>query len=523
VKKPLLFALTLMLALTACQPNLAAPRPQATHTADSAPPPAALPTQPPAPSPTALPTRAEQPKPTPTVPLESPLALPKPPEPRPKYALEAWLDYAQHRLRVVERVDYPNTAGARLTALTLVVEPLRNPGVFQLGRIFDAEGQRVTNYRFEDLKLALPLTAPLDPGEWAVFTLEYALQLPSLGGLPHSRPQPLSYNELQANFGDWYPYIPPYSPAEGWLAHPAAAVGEHLVYDPADFEVTLHLEGAQTALVIAASAQPDETGDGWQQFEQRAARSFAWSASPYYQTLTQTVQLAEGREAVALSYSFPYHRQAGESLLRTLVEALTLYSELFGVYPRAALTAVQADFLDGMEYDGLFFLSTDFYNWHKDTPEDFLTALGAHETSHMWWLGLVGSDQAREPWLDEALATYSERLYYERYYPAALDWWWTWRVNYYEPSGPIDIQIYDLLAAPQQWRLYRDPVYLGGALFLEELRQWMGDEGFFAALKEYARRYAYRQADGAGFLEIMRQHSSQDPAPVIEKYFKYLR
>ncbi|OQY90021.1 MAG: hypothetical protein B6D39_08825, partial [Anaerolineae bacterium UTCFX2] len=89
--------------------------------------------------------------------------------------------------------------------------------------------------------------------------------------------------------------------------------------------------------------------------------------------------------------------------------------------------------------------------------------------------------------------------------------------------GPIDIQIYDLLAAPQQWRLYRDPVYLGGALFLEELRQWMGDEGFFAALKEYARRYAYRQADGAGFLEIMRQHSSQDPAPVIEKYFKYLR
>lgn len=511
------------LALTACQPGFVAPSEEATHAAGPASPPASRPAQTLALPQTAVPTRAGQPKMTPTIPPESAPILPDPPEPRPRYALEAWLDYAAHRLRVVERVEYPNTSGAPLPALTLVVEPLRTPGVFQLGRIFDASGQRVTNYRFEDLKLALPLAEPLNPGGIAVFTIEFALQLPAVSGLPPNRPQPLGYNDLQINFGDWYPFIPPYSLVDGWLAHPAAPVGERLVYAPADFEVTLHLEGAQTNLVVAASAQTEEVGDGWQRFEHRAAHSFAWSASPYYEALTQTVQLAEGREAIARSYFFPYHRQAGESLLRTLSEALRLYSEMFGPYPHGSLSAVQADFLDGMEYDGLFFLSADFYNWHKDTPEDFLTALGAHETSHMWWLGLVGSDQAREPWLDEALATYSERLYYEHYYPAALDWWWTWRVNYYNPSGPIDIQIYDPPAAPQQWRLYRDPVYLGGALFLEELRQWMGDDPFFAGLQEYVQRYAYQQADAAGFLEIMRRHSLEDPAPVIEKYFGHLR
>ena len=29
----------------------------------------------------------------------------------------------------------------------------------------------------------------------------------------------------------------------------------------------------------------------------------------------------------------------------------------------------------------------------------------AHELAHMWWYALIGSDQARSPWLDEGFAT----------------------------------------------------------------------------------------------------------------------
>jgi aminopeptidase N len=31
-----------------------------------------------------------------------------------------------------------------------------------------------------------------------------------------------------------------------------------------------------------------------------------------------------------------------------------------------------------------------------------------HEVSHMWFYGLVGNDQGRDPWLDEGLASYAE-------------------------------------------------------------------------------------------------------------------
>jgi aminopeptidase N len=46
-----------------------------------------------------------------------------------------------------------------------------------------------------------------------------------------------------------------------------------------------------------------------------------------------------------------------------------------------------------------------------------------HELSHQWFYGFIGSNHALEPWLDEALATYAELLYYERYHPESVDWW----------------------------------------------------------------------------------------------------
>ena len=40
-----------------------------------------------------------------------------------------------------------------------------------------------------------------------------------------------------------------------------------------------------------------------------------------------------------------------------------------------------------------------------------------HETAHQWWFEQVANDQAQQPWLDESLATYSERIYYENIHP----------------------------------------------------------------------------------------------------------
>jgi aminopeptidase N len=36
--------------------------------------------------------------------------------------------------------------------------------------------------------------------------------------------------------------------------------------------------------------------------------------------------------------------------------------------------------------------------------------VAVHETAHQWFYAMVGDSQARDPWLDEAFATYAEQL-----------------------------------------------------------------------------------------------------------------
>jgi aminopeptidase N len=229
------------------------------------------------------------------------------------------------------------------------------------------------------------------------------------------------------------------------LAHPPSYYGENLVFDLADFEVNLRFVDGRTDLIVAASAAGVQDGE-WLRYQQTAARTFALSIGHEY-----LVESAQAGATTVTSYYFQFNEAAGKRALQTTVEALELYSQLFGPYPHDTLAVVEADFYDGMEYDGLYFLSRAFYNLHKGEPGDYLVAIAAHETAHQWWYGLIGNDQANEPWLDEALCTYTERLYYEHYYPEAVDWWWQYRIKYYHPSGWVDTSVYNQQGAFQTY------------------------------------------------------------------------
>jgi aminopeptidase N len=119
--------------------------------------------------------------------------------------------------------------------------------------------------------------------------------------------------------------------------------------------------------------------------------------------------------------------------------------------------------------------------------------------------------------LDEALCTYNERLYYEQLYPEALDWWWTYRINYYEPSGWVDGSIYN----PEGYQAYRNAIYLNGAVFLEELRTLIGDQAFFAFLKEYVNNNRNQRTTADDFFTLLAQHSQEDISVLLNKYFEH--
>lgn len=472
-------------------------------------------------------------------PAFDPTATPNPLR-RPKYTLRAVLDYARHHLAVEERIDYTNRTPLSILHLLLIVEPSRYPDVFHLTGLAWADGEPILDYEREVGSLRIPLSAPLAPGESIHLEIAYELSLPAPDPDYYGRPVPFGYSARQTNLVDWYPFLPPYLPAEvpqlgqasltgeapltgqppttgeaptsgqGWLAHQAGFFGEHLVFEASDFEVQIRLADARSDLVIAASA-PAQTGGGWHTYQHLEARNFAFSVSDQYVTSSKTVD-----GVTIFGYAFPFDAAAGDAALQATAEALSIYNDLFGPYPHPTLSVVEADFLDGMEYDGLYFLSKGFYNSYSGGHSDYLIAIAAHETAHQWWFARVGNDQAVEPWLDEALSTYSERVFYENLYPESLDWWWGYRINYYDPSGWVDGSIYN----PGGYRPYRDAVYLNGALFLESLREAVGDQVFFAFLHAYAERFSGALATGDDFFALLKGFSQEDLTPAIEKYFQ---
>jgi aminopeptidase N len=86
----------------------------------------------------------------------------------------------------------------------------------------------------------------------------------------------------------------------------------------------------------------------------------------------------------------------------------------------------------------------------------------------------------------------------------------------YEPSGWVNGSIYDF----NQFRPYRDAVYLNGAKFLEDLRNLIGDQAFFFFLRDYANENAHAIATAADFFTILRDHTSKDLDGLLAEYFQ---
>lgn len=405
---------------------------------------------------------------------------------RPRYNLQAMLNYASRALSVDETILYQNSTGAALDRLVLAVEPNRWKDCFGLKTL---SGRRVSGYSLDGSRLEVRLDPPLAPGESVELSLHFDLSLPPAGHF-----QLFGYKAGQINLVDWFPFIVPYR--GGWLLHPPGEAGEHLVYEAADFDVTITPTGAVTDLTMAAGAPVAQNN-----FRLEAARTAAVSISD---RLLQSRQTVNG--VTVTSYFFSDEIVQGERVLTEAARALETYTLLFGPYPYSSLSIVETDFYDGMEYDGLFFLGRDFYRADDGTPLNYLIALTVHETAHQWWFGRVGSDQALEPWLDEALSTYSEYLFYEQNYPGVAAAWWTFRVDAFSPAGFVDTTIYDA----DDFQTYANAAYLRGAQFLRDLRARIGDEAFFAFLKDYSARMAGEIATAEDFFRILALHSGAD-------------
>ncbi len=433
-----------------------------------------------------------------TQPISSPDVAPRAPNPitdrcqatgaqHTEIQAEVGLDYDARTAEVLQRTRLYNRANDPLEQIVFYVEPNRYPNVFTLNAL--AADQTVSDYELTGRRLTITLEQPLEPGCPLEVELDFTLRVQSVARGIAGFAGYLGYSQRQLNLGHWLPTVATRQRGE-WVTHDVFAVGEQFVGDVADWDVTLTLIDAPPRLIIAAPGEVTQvTPDIWR-IVHRDARDLAVSVSPFFQVQTRvtdfgaTVELYHFDNATVET---PQGRVDGAALaLEAAAEALEIFSGLFGQYGDDRFVVVQGDFPDGMEFSGLVFVSDTWFTSFTGTPQSYLYIITVHEVAHQWWYARVGSDQALTPWLDEALATYSEYIYYEEVYPDLKDWWWAFRVASFVPSDftgrPVDSSIYHFANV----RDYINAVYLRGARMLHRLRDELGTQEFFDWLRRYA-------------------------------------
>ncbi len=437
---------------------------------------------------------------------------------RPHYAAVANLNYGQHAALVREQVSYTNTSDETLSQLVFDVEANEWPDIFS----FEAASLRdiALTAELTGRRLTVDLPQPLDPACRLTLSFDFKLQIPQIGAGINAYRGYLGYTSRQLNLGHWLPTIVPRIDGE-WILRDAILIGEQTLTELSDWDVTLNVNGAPESLEIAGPGVVSQPSTHSWAFQLAGARDFAVSLSDQFRVSSTvsasgtTVELYCFDDAqVTLDNGTQVDGAA--HALQVASRSLSMYSDLFGPYLHDRMVVVEGDFPDGMEFSGLVFVGHTYFTRYAGNPAEFLTVITAHEVSHQWWYAEVGSDQALSPWLDEALAIYSEYVFVEEYYPDLKNWWWSWRVDSYAPEGYVDSTVYEF----NSLRDYINAVYLRGAHMLNDLRRDLGTEAFFDLLRRYYEAGSGKIMEPSDFWAMLSDDELAATQATRRRYFR---
>ena len=428
------------------------------------------------------------------------------------YDMTVYLDYDEGTLNAVEKVTYHNTADRSLRSVVFNVTPAHY-NAFTLEEV--TVGGAVATASLNGVVLEVALPSPLPVGESADIRLAFALKIPSPGNLRFGRAMGV------VALGNWYPVLSPMDPQMGdWDRHQYVDTGDAFFTETANYDVSLTVN---RPVSVGFTGTATKVADNQWSLAARHVRDFALVFSDRY----LIKQAPVGATTITALY-LPEHAQEGGLYLQAATETVEWMNSVVAAYPYPNLFVVETTSNDpawvGQEYPGIVFISSQMTAAGGDVTS-YLGYLVIHEVLHQWFYSLVGNDQLHEPWLDEALVTHLSYEFYRTNYAALYPSLWQRFIDGYRQSiaawsdRPVNSSIYDFDNEAHYFLI----VYRKGAMFLDDLRNLIGGDSYFALLRDYVSRFREETARGTDFLDLARSRSSVDITPLIRRNFSYGR
>ena len=370
-----------------------------------------------------------------------------------------------------------------------------------------------------DLKgtaLTVDLERPLEPERQTEIVIELAAELPQW-------PERYGTWEDTTLLGNWIPSVAVRQSGE-WRLDDYGGVGDPFLAETAFYDVTITARDRLGVVGTGTLLELEEGADvsTWR-FVDPDARDAAYALGRFLRGQEHT--------AAGTTVRSWYHASetlAGRRAVEDAVSATETFTSMFGTLPGSEeVEIVLTDgFLGGMEYPGVVFVSQGFpeleglpvlpelvgYSGFERTRSRYVTG---HEVAHQWWYSTVGNDPVREPWLDEAFAEMSTRLWLRDLEGDDHTWSMTYLAS---DADPVDGSVSARATDYDENEEYVEDVYIGGAEVLLELRERIGPRAF----EETFKRWYGDQLGSIGtieqFADLLRVTSGEEGLAFLERW-----
>jgi hypothetical protein len=353
------------------------------------------------------------------------------------------LGWASRAVRVTETIAVTNTSGGPIDRLELNAVPARLGGM-RLGTV-TVDGRPILA-SIRDQTIVVPLGGVLAAGAATRIGLAFSARLRTTTGGS-------DWMFTRRNgIADLYRWLP-------WISRRTAFVRPNIgdpFVTPVSRQVRLTVTADRPLRIVSNGRRTYISPDRrTQTFVATNVRDVPITAATDYRTSTRTV---DGVTVIV------HTRPGGLSATTLLARARTALSrmaDLVGRYPYRTFRIAESAGGLAMEGPGVIWIP-------RGTPTANLSYLVTHETAHQWFYGLVGNDQASQPFADEAAADFLARhvLGTRRASRCA--------------SAPLDRTIYGYSRS-----CYYEIVYIQGGAFLDYVRRRMGNATFWRAVRGY--------------------------------------
>ena len=376
------------------------------------------------------------------------------------------LSWTTRSFRVSATIAVTNTSGLAIDRLELNTIAARLGGMVVTGASVD--GAAVTP-SVSDQTIKLPLGGILDPGASATVRIGYRATL-------RSTTSGSTWLFTRANgileAHRWLPWISRATPFD------RPNHGDPFI-TPVSPHVKVTITADRTIRWATTGEQTSPTGTTTT-FEATNVRDFVIAGAPDYRTASTTV----GSVVIRVWYrpGFP-----ASTVLSAAKTAVSREARVLGAYPYRTYDLAQTAGGYGMEAPGLTWIPTGAGS---------LAYLVAHETAHQWFYGIVGNDQARNPYADEAAADMVARhiLGMRRASRCA--------------TARLDLTIYQYSAT-----CYYEVVYIQGGNFLDDLYRKIGATAYWGALRDYIAANRFKLSSTKRLLDAIDAHTPLDLRP----------